>query len=71
MAEHARRETHRYRVTTHRSPKVVHSHHHGSIESARAAAKLIAPAENPQVEIGVEDADDAGDSTTTTWTPLQ
>ena len=71
MAEHARRETHRYRVTTHHSPKVVHSHHHQNLEGAKAAAKLLAPTENPQVEIGTEDADDAGDSTTTVWTPLQ
>jgi hypothetical protein len=67
----ARRETHRYRVTTRRSPKAVHSHHHGSLESAKAAAALLLPADNPQVEIGTEDADDAGDSTTTVWTPLQ
>lgn len=62
---------HRYRVTTRRSPKAVHSHHHGSLESAKAMAALLAKEDNPQVEIGSEDAEDAGDTTTTTWAPVQ
>lgn len=68
-ADHPETAHERYRVTTHRSPKEVHSHHKTKEEArARIQSDGLTNDDHPEIERGLE-AWDAGNASTTTWAP--